>query len=297
MNKRRACLFYLCLLGQLVWGLGHAEASEKRIHAFVSIAPQKYFLQRIAGDRVQVEVMVPPGADPHTFEPKPSQMRALAQCDLYFAVGIESERVWLPKVKGLNPKMMVVHTEEGISRTALEHSRTHKGNEAHSKEAVDPHIWLAPALVQKQADRILAALVRMDPENEKTYRQNHQGFSRELDSLDREIKKLLAGREGESFLVLHPSWGYFARAYGLKQISIEIEGKEPKAADIQRIIRESRTRGIRVVFAQPQFSAKKAEMVAREINGKVVLLDPLAQDWAENLRRAAQAFKGAWGKY
>jgi zinc transport system substrate-binding protein len=290
------CVVYFCLFGLTIWGFGSAVAADSKINVFVSIAPQKYFAQKIGGERVAISVLVPPGADPHTYEPKPAQMRALVKCDVYLAIGIDFEKAWLKKIASLNSRMLIVHTEEGISRIPMAGSHNHEEDKHHQAGSPDPHIWLSPPLVKEQADHILSALVRIDPKNEKDYRANHAVFLREIELLDRELKDLFSKHREESFLVMHPSWGYFAQAYGLRMISVEIEGKEPKPAQLQKLIQEARKKGIRIIFAQPQFSPKSAEIISREIGGRVVLIDPLAEDWAENLRRAARQFLSAFGK-
>ncbi|MEW6184406.1 MAG: zinc ABC transporter substrate-binding protein [Thermodesulfobacteriota bacterium] len=287
-------IYFLFILIMGAAGISPAEASA--LQAFVSIAPQKYFVQKIGGAQVAVSVLVPPGADPHTYEPKPAQMRALAKCDIYFAVGVDFEKAWLKKMVSFNSRMLIVHTEEGLPRIPVAGSHDHGQDSKHQAASPDPHIWLSPPLVKQQADHILSALVRVDPKNEKLHRANYAHFLREIESLDRELRDLFSKHPGEPFLVLHPSWGYFARAYGLQMISMEMEGKEPKPAQLQKLIQEARKKNIRVVFAQPQFSSKSAEIISREIGGGVVLVDPLAEDWAENLRRAARQFISAFGK-
>ncbi|MCX5853085.1 MAG: zinc ABC transporter substrate-binding protein [Deltaproteobacteria bacterium] len=267
--------------------------------AFVSIAPQKYFVQKIGGDLVSVSVLVPASADPHTYEPKPKQMAELSKSAVYFAVGIDFENAWLKKIAATNPKMRIVRTDNGIAKIAItvqhpdkESLHGHaKAGHRHHAGSLDPHVWLSPALVKIQAEHILSALTAVDPKNQLRYKANYAVFVGELDALDAELKALFAGRKGEQFMVFHPSWGYFAEAYGLKQIPIEIEGKDPKPAQLQMLIRHARERGIRVVFVQPQFSAKNAEMVSREIGGQVVYVDPMAENWAGNLREVARKFR------
>lgn len=273
---------------------------------FVSILPQKYFVQQIGGDLVRVEVMVPPGADPHTYEPKPSQMVALAKTRIYFAVGVNFEQTWLQKFSATNPAMQIVHTDAGIEKIPmLAHSHdaedeptpAARGNHPalgpppaehdHDHGAMDPHIWLSPPLVKIQAKHIRDALVQADPGNAATYQANFERFSSELDALDAELKAAFAGKEGLEFIVFHPAWGYFAQAYGLQQTPIELEGKEPKPAQLKEIIKHAREHHIQVIFAQPQRSSRSAETIARAIGGKVVFADPLALDWAANLRRQA----------
>lgn len=168
-----------------------------------------------------------------------------------------------------------------------------RSGDDHSSGSPDPHIWLSPALVKIQAAQIRNALVAIDPARRSTYESNHQAFVREIEELDAELKALFAGRTGERFMVFHPSWGYFAQAYGLVQVPVEVEGKEPKPAQLQQLIRHARERGIKVVFVQPQFSAKSAELLAREIGGQVVYADPLAENWAVNLREVARKFGAA----
>lgn len=284
-----------------VW-LPQAEA--KQIQTFVSIAPQQFFVKKIGGDLVNVAVLVPPGTDPHTYEPKPRQMTELARTAVYFAVGIDFEKAWMKKIAATNPNMRIVDTDAGIEKMTLaahrheEKSHTHSHGKKKSTHdhagGPDPHVWLSPPLVKIQAGHIADALIAVDSANRSRYEENLAGFLREIDALDTELKALFAGSQGARFMVFHPSWGYFAQAYGLEQVPIEIEGKEPKPAQLKELIHHARDQGIKVVFVQPQFSAKSAEMVAREIGGQVAAVDPLAADWAENLREVGRRFKAAF---
>ncbi len=284
-----------CIVFLAFW-TSPVEAATTRV--FVSIAPQKYFVQKIGGDLVSVAVLVPAGADPHTYEPKPKQMAELSKCAVYFAVGIDFEKAWLPRIAGTNPKMRIVHTDEGIKKIIMtDHPRDKKSRHGytgtghhHHEGTQDPHVWLSPALVKIQAEHILHALIDIDPNNQTRYKNNYSAFLEEIDMLDAELKNLFAGRKGDRFMVFHPSWGYFAKEYELEQVPIEIEGKAPKPAQLTTLIRHAREHGIRVVFVQPQFSAKSAEMISREIGGHVVHVDPLAENWAGNLREVARKF-------
>lgn len=287
---RIICIIVLTLLVSPV----DADATK----VFVSIAPQKYFVQKIGGDLVSVAVLVPAGADPHTYEPKPKQMAELSKCAVYFAVGIDFEKAWLPRIAGTNPKMRIVHTDDGIKKIIMtDHNHDKKSRHGytgtghhHHEGTQDPHVWLSPALVKIQVEHILHALIDIDPDNQMRYKNNYTAFLEEIDILDAELKNLFAGRKGDRFMVFHPSWGYFAREYELEQVPIEIEGKAPKLAQLATLIRHARERGIRVVFVQPQFSAKSAEMISREIGGTVVHVDPLKENWAGNLREVARKF-------
>lgn len=263
----------------------------------VSIQPQAYFVKKIGGDFVSVTVMVPPGANPATYEPKPTQMVSVSTSKVYFAVGVPFEQAWLPKLSSVNPSMAVVHTDAGILKipmhTAHHHSAPEHQMKHHDEAMLDPHVWLSPPLVKIQAEHILKGLKQSDPIHTKTYETNFHRFSEEIDHLDADLHRLFSNIEQVRFLVFHPSWGYFAETYGLEQIPIEFEGKDPKPAILQTLIREARSEGIKIVFVQPQFSTRSAETIANAIDGEVMIADPLAEDWEENLRRQALKIKSA----
>lgn len=278
--------------------------------AFVTIPPQKYFVDKVSGGLVPVSIMVEPGANPHAYEPRPRQMTELAKAAIYFTIGDSFDQTWLGRLTGANPGMAVVHTAEGIAKIPTDEPFHHEDGHAedghegephgeheghHDHGTLDPHIWLDPALVKVQLAHILGGLSRVDPENAALYAANAATFEREIEALDGEIRAILAPipQDRRTFLVFHPSWGYFARAYGLTQASIEVDGKEPSPRDLARIIAAGKESGARVVFVQPQFSQKSAAVIARQIGATVVPLDPLAENWADNLRRAARAFAEA----
>jgi len=248
--------------------------SDETVEVAVSILPQADFVERIGGDKVHVSVMIPPGASPATYEPTPSQLKNLSRADLYVRIGhVPFEKTWMDRLKSANKDMKIVNSSEGIEIIGK-----------------DPHIWLSPNLVKKQAERIYNGLAEIDPENKGYYAQNLARFLQDLEELDAEIKDTLAGIEGKKFMVFHPAWGYFAREYGLEQIPIEVEGKEPSADDIVRLVEKAKTSGIKVIFASPQFSTKSAEVIAKEIDGKVIFADPLARDYMTNMRIVSKTF-------
>ena len=273
--------------------MGDVYANEK-LPIFVSIVPQKYFVQQIGKELVDVQTMVQPGASPAIYEPKPKQMTDLSKAKIYFAIGVPFEKAWLQKIAVTNPKMNVIHTDHGIKKLAMA-AHHHDGEEGDHNDhgGLDPHIWLSPQLVKVQAHTIMAALVKIDPTHQSVYQANFKDFSTRIDRLDADIKKIFAGKKKLQFMVFHPSWGYFAQAYGLTQVPIEIEGKEPKPAQLRGLIQHARKDGIKVIFVQPQFSTKSARLIAHEIGGQVVAADPLAKDWMANLRAVADKFKTA----
>ena len=312
------CFFISFLYGSV------ALATDKPT-VFVSILPQKYFVQQISMDHINVEVMVQPGGSPATYEPKSSQMRQLASSSAYFAIGVAFERAWLEKIAGINPEMKVVHTDEGITKLTMaghRHNQEHHADQhhpantveakekelkeehadAHHKEnndhrdqhgGLDPHIWLSPSLVKKQVTIITDVLSKIIPEKTSLFQENLKSFTRQIDTLDTDLRSTLKGKKGMRFMVFHPSWGYFADDYGLEQIAIESEGKEPKPAQLRKLIEHARKNDINVVFVQPQFSTKSATVVAREIGGEVIPVDPLAENWLTNMRVVADKLKQA----
>ena len=286
----------------LLFGFTHPANAGERLSVFVSILPQKFFVQQIGGDRVDVSVLVEPGASPHTYEPRPRQMTALTGARLYFAIGVGFEKAWLRRIAAANPQMAIVHTDHNIRKipmVAHHHPPTdsghHHGHDEHHHDpgGHDPHIWLSPPLVAQQARTILMALQEADPPRRSEYETNYKRFLDKLYQLDAELRAMFAGKMDMQFMVFHPAWGYFAEAYNLRQVPVEVMGKEPKPRELQALIEHARKSGIRIVFAQPQFSKRSAETVARDINGQVVFADPLAKDWFANLKAVAEKFEAA----
>ena len=276
---------------------GYAQAG-KKLAVFVSIPPQKYFVQQIGEQRVDVQVMVQPGASPATYEPRPRQVAAISRTHIYFAIGVPFEKIWLKKIAAANPNMQVVHTDQGIQKIpmAANHTKSedHRGKDHQDHHGeLDPHIWLSPTLVMTQARTILNALVEIDPGHRAVYEANTQVFVSKLAALDTDLKITFAGKQGFQFMVFHPSWGYFARTYGLQQVPVEIEGKDPKPAQLKALIEHAKKKHINIIFVQPQFSSRNAELVAKEIGGQLIFADPLASDWSDNLREVAQKLKAA----
>lgn len=298
MDRWMKVLLLFVILGHS-WGICPSFGSvDKTVTVFVSIPPLKYFVEKIGGNRVDVSVMVPPGANPAVYEPKPAQMARLSGAQVFFAVGVPFESVWLSRFSAANPGMKIVHTEAGIEKIQMA-PHVHDGHEnekGHSRHGMpDPHVWTAPPRVKIMADNIHAAMTHVDPGGKAFYDANHREFVSEIEDLDQRLRQVFAEIDGErkAFMVFHPAWGYFADTYGLEQIPVEIEGKDPKPAQLQKIIAHARARDIRVIFVQPQFSARSAQTVADAIGGRVVAADPLAADWADNLWRQALQFKAA----
>ena len=264
------------------------QTGQKQLIIVVSILPQADFVEHIGGDKVEVIVMIPPGANPATYEPTASQLKAVSSAGMYAKVGsgLVFEEVWLDKIISTNPDMLVVDTSKGVT---LMEMNQHHNKEEHSRSGTDPHIWLSPANVKIMVQNICDSLILIDPVNETYYKQNKEEYIRDLEVLDSDISQSLSGYTNHTFMVFHPSWGYFARDYDLTMIAVEIEGKEPSVSDMIHLVKTAKENDIKVIFVQPQFSTKSAEVIAKEIGGRVVPVDPLAKDYLTNLREVANS--------
>lgn len=272
-----------------------ATDGDGAIDVTVSILPQKYFVEKIGGDNVKVNVMVPPGASPATYEPKPQQLKDLSDAEVYVSIGIHFEKPWMPRIESANPQMLVIDSATGIEKLPQEEHHHHEGEieSGYEEDTLDPHIWLSPKLAKQQAQNIYEGLVQVDPENQETYRQNLDQFMAEIDRIDGQIRANLAGVKNRKFLVFHPSWGYFAADYNLEQEAIEVGGQEPSASELADLIAEAKAENIKVIFAQPEFNTESAQTIAKEIGGEVILVTPLAPNWSENLVQVSEQFAGA----
>ena len=269
------------------------EAPSNQI--MVSILPQKYFVERIVGSRFEVHVMLSPAQCPETYEPTPQQMIRLQQFRLYLGIGlIPFEKILLQKIASFHRKIEIIDTSRGIEPIRAEHDHSHHahGGKCHGGE-VDPHIWLSPREVKIQLKHMVEALVKLDPEGKETYTRNYLAFLQEIEEMDRRIADGFRSLERKSFMVYHPVWSYFARAYGLKQISVEQMGKELDPTSLKKAIDIARKEGIRVIFVQKQFDTHIAQSVAKEINARIVSLDPLAYDWPRQMDEIVRAFQEA----
>ena len=307
------------------------RAAEAPLPVVVSIAPQKYMLERIAGDSVDVTVLVRPGADPHSYEPSPAQMRACAGSRVWFTIGVPFEDVWLPRIQSAAPNLAVFSTVSRIKRLRFaddallledlrlsrkaeesaaapaqapsakqlpdadhgphadqnDHHHDHQADAAghghrhnHGDEAEDPHVWLSPMLVRDMLPDMARELGRLMPEQAAQFRANAKAFAAELETLDENLAARFADvpRNKRIFLTFHPSWRYFAHNYGLTELSIEVEGKEPGPQSMKEIVDAARTYGIRTIFVEPQFPRAAAGAIAANIGARVVTVDPLAEN-------------------
>ncbi len=247
---------------------------------FVSILPLKYFADRIAGNNYRVEVTVPPGAGPETYAPTPKQMILLSESQAYFSIGyLGFEQVWLENFKSSNPDLPVFATSKRIDLIKDEH---HDGDHEHL-QGVDPHIWSSPVAARLIAENIYSGMLQIDPVNGDTYRKNYNSLLVEIAKVDSTVKKILADAPSRKFIIFHPALGYFARDYGLEQLSIEFEGKVPSPRHMQEIIDASKSGNVRIVLIQKEFDKRNAEIIASETGCKMLQIDPLNYNWPEQM--------------
>ena len=237
---------------------------------WVSVAPQRLMVERLAGQWTAVDVFIPPGSDPHHFEPRPRQMRRLAEARLYLAVGLALERRWLTAVAQYHPKLRMVDLTEGLDHTDG-----------------DPHLWLNPLYYEAMAANALEAMAAEEIAPEDVLQSGFRSLARDLRALDEDIRARLSDLPNRHFLVQHPAWGHFATAYDLIQIAIEPPSGEPTPRDLAATIERARALGLRTVFAQPGSDSRAARTVAQALGAEIVFIDPLAGDYLANLRRIA----------
>lgn len=267
--------------------------TKNKIKVFVSILPQAYFVERVGGERVDVSVLVGPGYSPATYEPTPRQMAELGKAKIFFRIGVPFEDMWMMRISSASPHMKVIDTRRDIVLRPMKAYYPDKVEQHHPdpKGMKDPHVWLSLRLVKVQAQNICNALAFQDPAQRAYYQANLRAFHHDLDRLDAEIEETLENLRTRKFIAFHPAWGYFARDYGLEQIPIEVEGKEPSARALADLIKRAKQEGIKVVFVQTQFSTRNAETVTQAIGGRIVQIDPLAKDYLRNMRKIAETFR------
>lgn len=310
-SRSAAALFCGMIIPVLAVGLvgcdgGKEEAGPEggSVEVFVNIPPQAYLAEQIGGEHVNVHTLVGPGQEPHTFSPTAKQMMALGRADLYFRGAMPFERRLMSKLGGATGDLGIVDLNEGIKlrRLGEDHEppdhgaghTEHRGGGEREKHP-DPHVWLSPPALKVHARNMAAALGEEDPEHAPYYEKRLKEFLQQVDGLQERLEESLATYEGRTFYVFHPAFGYFARAFGLEQRAVQVEGKDPTPRQLQELIRRAREENVRIIFVQPQFESRSAEAVAKAINGAVVPLDPLARDVLANLEKIAREVERALG--
>ncbi|MFO7832044.1 MAG: zinc ABC transporter substrate-binding protein [Desulfuromonadaceae bacterium] len=256
------------------------------LNLVASVAPQEYLLNKLKTPDSTVTVVIQPGQNPTTWDPSPRRMQEIVSADILFPIGVPFEEIWLPRLRQRAPDLVIADTLDGIDHIELENHR-HNGH-GHHHGSIDPHIWLDPVRCIRMAENMTAALQQQDPEQHEFYAARLEDLRTELQQLHREIETTLAPLQQRTFMVFHPSWGYFAARYNLHQIALEKDGKEPSGMHLARLIEKAQQEQVKVIFVQQQFSTKAARAIAAQTGARIETLDPLRADLAESLRHTAQ---------
>ncbi len=247
----------------------------------VSILPQRTFIEKIAGEDFDIQVLVPHGASPESYSLLPSQLKQISHSAVWFRLGyLGFELSWSEKIKQLNHEMKVINLSEGLDLISGE-KVTH-ANHFHF-EGIDPHIWMSPKLVKQMAGKITEVLSELNPKNADVYQTNYQYFSSEIELLDKKIREAFKEHQGQAIMTFHPSLSYFVRDYGLIQYSLESGGKEPTTQHMAKMVELARKENVDVIYIQSEFDKDHAQVFAKEIGGKVIEIWPLNPEWQENL--------------
>lgn len=267
-----------------------AAAAEKPV-VFVSIPPQAWLVKRAAGEAVDVQTLMAPGANPHTFEPGARQVKKLAEASLYLTMGLPFERTLVGRAAALNPALRVVGVDAGIDKIRSD-AHDHAHGAVCSADGFDPHIWLSPRRFAAMASNTVAALAQALPARRGELEAGLGRAVSEIGAAGRAADAAAQSAKAKAWVAYHPSWSYFAADYGVALLVIEEDGKAPSARHLAESIRQAREAGVRTVFAEPQYDRRPAQTLADQLGARLVCLDPLQEDWPALMRAAAQTLAG-----
>jgi len=260
----------------------------------VSILPQKYLVERIAGDQLQVDVLLPPGANHSTYSLLPSQMKNLSKSKAWFRMEhLTFEESLHEKIEQLNPNLDIFTASDGIELiTGMEACEEHDHGHDHG-EGIDPHYWMSPNEIRIVARNILNGLLKITPEKEENFRKNYTLLENEIKELETSISETLKDTPIKRFLIFHPALAYYARQFGLEQVAIEDMGKEPSVSHIREVVEQAREKNVKVIFIQKEYDQENAQIIAEEIGGKVIQIDPMKYDWFAQMKEITTNLKSA----
>lgn len=273
---------FLILIPFVAWA-----ANDTQHYVLVSVAPHKFFVEKIAGDTVKVGLIVPQGASAHTYEPTPKQVVKISKAEAWFRIGEGFEDKVLKVLTAYNPNLVVADLRTNVDMISAD---PHSGHHCCHCNSQDLHIWLSAREAKPQAITIANTLSTMYPENKEFYQRSLIAFLQELDSLDNEISNILSKMKNRTIFVSHPAYAYFCRDYGIDQLSLEVEGKDPTPQTLNMILNQARNKHIKKIFIQAQYSNKGAKLFAKELNAELVMLDPYAENFIDSMRKIARNF-------
>ncbi|QZE14140.1 zinc ABC transporter substrate-binding protein [Halosquirtibacter laminarini] len=261
------------------------EDTDTKPMLFVSIQPLKYFVDMIVKDRYEVRVMVPPGSSPETFSPSSKQMTELEKSDGFVKIGsLPFENRWDSLWQANHPQTDLINCSIGIPEQKLAHQH---GDHVHY--GTDPHIWLAPSAAKIIAQNIYDGILHFDPANKTFYKKNLESLMDTIDHVQNELNVKLENMKDRDFLIFHPVLGYLSAEYQMNQEAIEFEGKKPSLRQLKHIVEVAKKENITTILVQKEFSTSSADIIAKEIDGQVVIIDPLGYNWPEVMRNIGSA--------
>lgn len=255
----------------------------------VTIEPERYFAEKIVGDKFKIVTLIPAGSSPESFDPTPSQIVDMSKCEAYFPIGLfPLEKTWADNVSKSNGKILILDCSTGMDTVKPGNT----SNKEHAHEGTDPHIWTSPKEAKIISQNILNGVIKLDSANKSVYEKNFENLTREINETDSIVCSILKSAKNRTFIIYHPALSYFADYYGLKQFSLQFEGKNPTPAQLASLVTLAKTNGIKTIFVQPEFDKKNAETLSREIGGNIVEINPLAYDWRNEMIKIAKSIAG-----
>ena len=299
-----SALFVLILMA-----CGDKRADERIVS--VTIEPQRYFAEKIAGDKFKINCVVPAGQSPETYDPTPQQMVQVGKSQGYLRIGsIGFEQAWMDNIRNNNPGLKVFDLSEGIDllkRQTSPHAHyvgitpdqkylysvdlgaEHDHHHHHHPGGVDPHTWSSISGAKVIAKNTLDAFVSLDPENKEYYQANYEQLTKEIGETEKTVSGLLHSLDNKTFIIYHPALTYLANEYGLTQLCIEMDGKEPSPAQLKELVETAREHNAKVVFIQREFDQKNAELIAKETGCRLIPINPLDYDWSKEMIHIAKS--------
>jgi zinc transport system substrate-binding protein len=255
-----------------------------KIGVAVSVGPEVEFVNAVGGDKVDVTLMVPSGADPHTYEPLPRQLKAISSDKMYAEVGtpIEFEVNYMDKIKSINPNMLIVNCSQGID--LIPNTAENESDES------DPHVWTDPKNAKVMVENIYQGLVQVDPTDKEYFQKNRDHYMQQLDELDKNTTETFKGKQNTSILIYHPAFGYYCKDYNLTQVAVELNDEEPSPQRIAYLIDIARNDNIKTMFIEPQYNIQQMQSIASQVNAKVLTVNDLDENYLQNMKNVAEAF-------
>jgi len=291
MLFHKSILLILVLLLIALFGCSDTKTSTDTSEnvIYTSIAPLAFLAEAIAGEEFKIEVLIKAGQTPHTFQPSPQQIASISQADLLLTTGFPFEDIIVSKLQTGGQNLTIAKVDDNIVPVHSDHEHDH--DHSHHLTDSDPHIWLSPLNAKIIAENIYQILSKLYPDKSESFVENLKIISTKLDQIHARIVIQLKPYQGQSVYVYHPAFGHFTESYHLKQVAVEIEGKSPSPKQIESLIAKARADNVHILFVQPQFDSKSAQVIAQAINGQVIAIDPLEKNLLENFILIAVNFE------